>query len=142
MFWETKGKEFQLLTEHWSSPREAQSMTFPSYFLSELHLGKLQTLLPRRVPQNQDRPGRTCLAFWELFLCSAWMQRAPAERPHAGRATAHRQGTTRTLSSPQQVHSQLNPPSGSALGYSTVTTPARPNLTHAVSAYSKQLTNQ
>lgn len=76
MFWETEGKEYQLLKEHWSSKREAQSITFPSYFLSELHLRKPQTFLPRCVPQNQHGSGRAYLAFWEPFLYSAWMQTA------------------------------------------------------------------
>lgn len=149
MFWETKGKEYQLLKKHWSSEREAQTITFPSYFLSELHLRKLPTFLPHCVPQNQH--GSRSAYLGSHFSIQPGC-RQPLLRGHCSYSTLKEpqytikwpwfpgvQGLWAVLN--KYTHSLLLPLVLFRV-IDRLAASAHLNLIHAVSVYSKQFTNQ
>lgn len=130
IFWETKGKEHPLFKECCSSKREAQSSAFPSYFLSELPLGRLPAFLPCCDSQSSTDLAEPTLAFGSCFSTQAEC-RAPAQS--SGRATASGrdwdfQVCPISWSSPEQAHSELTPPSGSVLGWRRVNDTRPPEL--------------
>lgn len=92
-----------------SSKMEAQSSAFPSYFLSELPLGRLPALLPCCVSQTSTDVAEPTLAFGSCFSAQAGC-RAPAQtQPQAQGGTVIPR-CARPWSSPGRAHLELTPP--------------------------------